>query len=275
MGLYLKGSLWCRLICDWWVGLYDSHDKLSKIDHGSRLLMARSSLYTFQLLAQQGSIRDDYKIHYTHLFSSSRSAFGGDAKQLAAADDLGWILEAKKNPSIVSWYRDRWQIVRKYGRMKATVALARGFDRAYLGSVTEQRSFQRPSASSFYKNGLCCTRFWKEYCLDWSRVQAYVSWVHVMWQLSYDISYDELMEQQPDGVFYPVGLAIPIRWKRTLPLDQKLNGQIPIWGMGGSAGGSSLQRLSLMEVGHFGLNIPVREIATGKIEITSQRKSLV
>lgn len=28
--------------------------------------------------------------------------------------------------------------------------------------------------------------------------------------------------------------------------------------------------LAPMEVGHFGLNIPVREIATGKIEITSQ-----
>ena len=92
----------------------------------------------------------------------------------------------------------------------------------------------------------------------------------------YDISYDELMEQQPDMLFYPVGLAIP-SGEKNLSLDQKLNGQIPIWGMG--LGAQLLAQaygaeLAPMEVGHFGLNIPVREIATGKNR-DNQSKSLV
>lgn len=61
--------------------------------------------------------------------------------------------------------------------------------------------------------------------------------------------------------------------KKLCRLIQKINGQIPIWGMG--LGAQVLAQaygaeLAPMEVGHFGLNIPVREIATGKIEITSQ-----
>ena len=52
------------------------------------------------------------------------------------------------------------KIVRKYGRMKATVINKGGFDRAYLGSVASNGPSQRPSASSLDKNGLCCTGFW-------------------------------------------------------------------------------------------------------------------
>ena len=89
----------------------------------------------------------------------------------------------------------------------------------------------------------------------------------------YDISYDELMEQQPDGVILSSGPGDPHQVKKLCRLIQKINGQIPIWGMG--LGGQVLAQaygaeLAPMEVGHFGLNIPVREIATGKIEITSQ-----
>ena len=89
----------------------------------------------------------------------------------------------------------------------------------------------------------------------------------------YDISYDELMEQQPDGVILSSGPGDPHQVKKLCRLIQKINGQIPIWGMGlgaqvlAQAYGSEL---APMEVGHFGLNIPVREIATGKIEMTSQ-----
>ena len=89
----------------------------------------------------------------------------------------------------------------------------------------------------------------------------------------YDISYDELMEQQPDGVILSSGPGDPHQVKKLCRLIKKLNGQIPIWGMG--LGAQLLAQaygadLAPMEVGHFGLNIPVREIATGKIEITSQ-----
>ena len=42
------------------------------------------------------------RIHYTHLFGSSGSASGGDAEQLAAADDLDEIFGSeKKIPGIV------------------------------------------------------------------------------------------------------------------------------------------------------------------------------
>ena len=44
-------------------------------------------------------------------------------------------------------------------------------------------------------------------------------------------SYDELMEQQPDGVILSSGPGDPHQVKK-LALIKQLNGQIPIWGMG-------------------------------------------
>ncbi len=106
---------------------------------------------------------------------------------------------------------------------------------------------------------------------------SYASWVSDcnVTVYPYDISYDELMEQQFDGVIF-IQWAWSSSGEKLLSLDPKINGQIPIWGMGLGSTGIGLFRygaeLAPMEV-DTGLNIPVREIATGKRD--NESKSLV
>ena len=76
-------------------------------------------------------------------------------------------LEAKKIPGIVGIdTRQVAKIVRKYGRMKATV-INKGDSIEHIldqlrATVLPKDQVRQVST----KNGLCCTRFWKEYCLD-------------------------------------------------------------------------------------------------------------
>ena len=117
------------------------------------------------------------------------------------------------------------------------LSLTRGFDRAYPGSVASNGPSQRPSASSLDKTAYAVPGFGKSIALIDLGVKH-----SVLRQLSqrdcnvtvypYDISYNELMEQQPDGVILSSGPGDPHQGEKTLSLDPKINGQIPIWGMG-------------------------------------------
>lgn len=192
---------------------------------------------------------------------------------------LDEFLKRKKIPGIVGIdTRQVAKIVRKYGRMKATV-INKGDSIEHIldqlrATVLPKDQVRQVSTKTAY----AVPGFGKSIALIDLGVKH-----SVLRQLSqrdcnvtvypYDISYDELMEQQPDGVILSSGPGDPHQVKKLCRLIQKINGQIPIWGMG--LGAQLLAQaygaeLAPMEVGHFGLNIPVREIATGKIEITSQ-----
>ena len=69
-----------------------------------------------------------------------------------------------------------------------------------------------------------------------------------------------------------MGQAIPIRWKNSAAWSKAQWSDSDLgYGLGSQLLAQAYgAELAPMEVGHFGLNIPVREIATGKIEITSQ-----
>ena len=161
---------------------------------------------------------------------------------------LDEFLKRKKIPGIVGI--DTRQVaknVRKYGRMKATV-INKGDSIEHIldqlrATVLPKDQVRQVSTKTAY----AVPGFGKSIALIDLGVKH-----SVLRQLSqrdcnvtvypYDISYDELMEQQPDGVILSSGPGDPHQF---IIRD-------------------------IIEVGHFGLNIPVREIATGKIEITSQ-----
>lgn len=192
---------------------------------------------------------------------------------------LDEFLKRKKIPGIMGIdTRQVAKIVRKHGRMKATV-INKGDSIEHIldqlrATVLPKDQVRQVSTKTAY----AVPGFGKSIALIDLGVKH-----SVLRQLSqrdcnvtvypYDISYHELMEQQPDGVILSSGPGDPHQVKKLCHLIKKLNGQIPIWGMG--LGAQVLAQaygaeLVPMEVGHFGLNIPVREIATGKIELTSQ-----
>jgi carbamoyl-phosphate synthase small subunit len=84
---------------------------------------------------------------------------------------------------------------------------------------------------------------------------------------------EEILERKPDGVFVSNGPGDPAAVTYTIETLKALVGQVPIFGiclghqmLTWAVGGTTYK----MKFGHRGSNQPVRNEATGKVEITSQ-----
>ncbi len=92
----------------------------------------------------------------------------------------------------------------------------------------------------------------------------------------WNTSYEEIVELQPDGVFLSNGPGNPIDVEPVIDLVKKLRGKYPIFGI---CLGHQLIALAYgartykLKFGHRGGNHPVKNLKTGKIEITSQNHS--
>lgn len=92
----------------------------------------------------------------------------------------------------------------------------------------------------------------------------------------YDTPADTILSFKPDGLFLSNGPGDPEDVRPVIDLVRALRGRLPIFGiclghqMIALACGA---RTFKMKFGHRGGNHPVRELATGKIEITSQNHS--
>ena len=92
----------------------------------------------------------------------------------------------------------------------------------------------------------------------------------------WNTSYEEIQKQNPDGVFLSNGPGNPKDVKPVLELVRKIRGNFPLFGiclghqMIGLAYGAGTYKLKF---GHRGGNHPVKNLKTGKIEITSQNHS--
>jgi len=88
-----------------------------------------------------------------------------------------------------------------------------------------------------------------------------------------DTTAEDVLKLKPDGVFLSNGPGDPGPISYAIETIRKLLGKVPIFGiclghqlLGLALGGSSFK----LKFGHHGANHPVKNLATGKIEITSQ-----
>jgi carbamoyl-phosphate synthase small subunit len=88
-----------------------------------------------------------------------------------------------------------------------------------------------------------------------------------------DTTAEDVLKLKPDGVFLSNGPGDPGPVSYAIETIRKLLGKVPIFGiclghqlLGLAVGGSSFK----LKFGHHGANHPVKNLTTGKIEITSQ-----
>lgn len=93
----------------------------------------------------------------------------------------------------------------------------------------------------------------------------------------FDTPANEILNLKPDGVFLSNGPGDPENVTPVIELVRELRGKLPIFGicMGHqlisiACGGKTYK----MKFGHRGGNHPVKNLLTGKIEITSQNHSI-
>ena len=86
-------------------------------------------------------------------------------------------------------------------------------------------------------------------------------------------TYEEIMAKKPDGVFLSNGPADPNSLPQVAATAKKLLGKVPLMGI---CLGHQLLALALgarvtkLKFGHHGCNHPVKNLKTGRVEITSQ-----
>lgn len=92
----------------------------------------------------------------------------------------------------------------------------------------------------------------------------------------YNVTAEEVLKLKPDGVFLSNGPGNPEDVTSVIELVKELRGVVPIFGI---CLGHQMISLALgartfkMKFGHRGGNHPVKNLATGKLEITSQNHS--
>lgn len=93
----------------------------------------------------------------------------------------------------------------------------------------------------------------------------------------YDITAEEVMAFRPDGLFLSNGPGDPTDVQPVIEMVRTLRGRLPIFGICLGHQVISLAygaRTFKMKFGHRGGNHPVKNLETGKVEITSQNHSL-
>lgn len=92
----------------------------------------------------------------------------------------------------------------------------------------------------------------------------------------YNITAEEILNMRPDGLFLSNGPGNPEDVQTVINVVKELKGKLPIFGI---CLGHQMISLALgaktfkMKFGHRGGNHPVKNLATGKLEITSQNHS--
>lgn len=234
--------------------------------------------FTYPMVGNYGINRDDYE-------SIAPTCKGVVVKEHARRASnwrnqitLDEFLKRKDIPGIAGIdTRALTRKIRQHGTMKASIVSEEDFTHAYdqLKAVVlptnqvEQVSTSKPYPSPGIGHNVVVIDFGLKHSIlrELSRRNCNLT------VLPYNTPAETILELAPDGVMLTNGPGDPKDVPEAIEMIQKIQGKVPIFGiclghqLFALANGADTYKLKF---GHRGLNHPVREIATGRIDFTSQ-----
>ncbi len=235
--------------------------------------------FTYPMVGNYGVNRDDYE----SIAPSCKGIVVKEHARLASNWRLQMTLDdflRRKGITGISGIDTRalTRKIRQHGTMKASIVDASlGFDKAYTNlqatvlptNQVAQVSTTKPYPSPGTGQNVIVIDFGLKHSImrELSKRNCNLT------VLPYNTTAEDILDLAPDGVMLTNGPGNPTSLPEAIDMIRKIQGKIPIFGiclghqLFALANGAETYKMSF---GHRGLNHPVREIATGKIDFTSQ-----
>lgn len=235
--------------------------------------------FTYPLIGNYGVNRDDYETFKPTCKGIVVSEISRIASNWRQQMTLDQFLKAKGIPGIAGIdTRALTKIIRQHGTMKATIADA-GDSIDHLkvllqATVLPINNIEQVSTKSAYPApGLGKNIVVVDFGLKHSILREFAKRQCNVTVVPFDVTAKEILAMNPDGVMLTNGPGNPEDLPEALKMIKDVQGKIPIFGicMGHQlfslANGAKTYKMTF---GHRGFNHAVREIATGRVDFTSQ-----
>ncbi|HEL1586636.1 TPA: glutamine-hydrolyzing carbamoyl-phosphate synthase small subunit [Streptococcus suis] len=235
--------------------------------------------FTYPLVGNYGINRDDYESIRPTCKGVVVSEWARRASNWRNQLTLDEFLKAKKIPGISGIdTRALTKIIRKHGTMKATMAdvgdsVEHLSDQLRATVLPTNNIAQVSTKTAYPAPGTGKNIVLVDFGLKHSILRELAKRNCNVTVVPYDTSAQEILDLAPDGVMLSNGPGDPDDVADVLEMIRTVQGQIPIFGicMGhqlfAKANGATTYK---MKFGHRGFNHAVREIATGRVDFTSQ-----
>nr|WP_148507647.1 carbamoyl phosphate synthase small subunit [Streptococcus sp. 2_1_36FAA] len=235
--------------------------------------------FTYPLVGNYGVNRDDYESILPTCKGVVVYEYARRASNWRQQLSLDEFLKIKKIPGISGIdTRALTRIIRQHGTMRATIANANGSierlqDQLQSIVLPTDNIKQVSTKQSYPAPGTGRNVVLVDFGLKHSILRELAKRNCSVTVVPYDISAEEILQLNPDGVMLSNGPGNPEDVPEALDMIRGVQGKIPIFGicMGhqlfSMANGAKTHK---MKFGHRGFNHAVREIATGRVDFTSQ-----
>lgn len=234
--------------------------------------------FTYPMVGNYGINRDDYE----SIAPTCKAVVVKEHARLASnwrnQMTLDEFLKRKEIPGIAGIdTRALTRKIREHGTMKASIVAEEDFTHAYdqlkAAVLPTNQVAQVSTAKPYPSPGIGHNVVVIDFGLKHSILRELSKRQCNLTVLPYDTKATTILELCPDGVMLTNGPGDPKDVPEAIKMIQEIQGKVPIFGI---CLGHQLFALAngadtfKMKFGHRGLNHPVREIATGRIDFTSQ-----
>lgn len=234
--------------------------------------------FTYPMVGNYGINRDDYESIAPTCKAVVVKEHARVASNWRNQMTLDEFLKRKEIPGIAGIdTRALTRKIRKYGTMKASIVAEEDFTHAYdqlkAAVLPTNQVAQVSTAKPYPSPGVGHNVVVIDFGLKHSILRELSKRNCNLTVLPYNTKAATILELCPDGVMLTNGPGDPKDVPEAIEMIREIQGQVPIFGI---CLGHQLFSLAngadtfKMKFGHRGLNHPVREIATGRIDFTSQ-----